>query len=278
MVLDALTYVCPANKVYDFVFNPLSDEYSNTTKILAVITVIALTILTGGIFLAVFIAFQHQNNPPDIDPARIAQINKEGVPYDGVQHGVSQYKYPVRPKNENIPQACTCISAAAIFYFSQHLEPVVAAVRSKNALAVAQIYRAIIDRGLEFWDAALKAGAPGIALHPEELQKLVKECADLQLDPTAVITGCIGSVEEEVAKIFASGTNHYALIQADGQSFLIFQASEDEAFLFDSHKTWAAIVSKEQAIDYIQNHILHLDINPEQSIDFFHGAMNLSEK
>lgn len=273
MFLDPLTHGCPANEVCDFIFNPLSDKHSPTTKMLAVITVIALTILTGGIFLAVFFAFQQQDAPPDIDPARIALLNKEEVPYDGVQHGVSQYKYPVRPQNENIPQACTCISAAAIFYFSKHLEQLVAAVRSKDAPAVAQIYREIIDRGLEFWNTALEKGAPGTALHPEDLNKYVDECAQLQLDQTAVITGAIGNIEEEVEKIFAPGANYYALIQADGQSFLIFQVSALEAVLFDSHKTWAAIVSKEQAIDYIQNHILHLDINPEQSIDFFHGTI-----
>jgi hypothetical protein len=40
--------------LYNFFFHPLSSQHSKGVKVLAVSTVIALSILTGGIFAAAF--------------------------------------------------------------------------------------------------------------------------------------------------------------------------------------------------------------------------------
>ena len=48
---------------YNFFFHPLSEDHSDCTKAASVVTVIALSILTGSLYFWVFLAINLRNRP-----------------------------------------------------------------------------------------------------------------------------------------------------------------------------------------------------------------------
>lgn len=78
-----------ANKVYNFIFHPLSDEHSKPVQALALLTDIALAILTAGFFLIAFSFVQLKD--------RDIKVNKGSTPTSHLATSIIKHS-PSNPK------------------------------------------------------------------------------------------------------------------------------------------------------------------------------------
>lgn len=196
-------------------------------------------------------------------------------------NGITQYFYPPNP---NPPQACSFHAATFVLYMAANLQATIDAFRSKNLKYLIDMRKEIIDRGLMTYAEGLKSGMPAEAIFPEDLAKYTQnsktfDCLKLKESQDTLNLGFddeLVSVNEELDnKLFktVNGQKTFAVVQADGQSFALFAINDQQAFLFDSHKSWFRLVSKQEAVNYIEHDILHLEINSHQSVDFYCGSI-----
>ena len=214
------------------------------------------------------------SNPGEMALGKIDLIDSDNP------RGITQYSYPTRKPGENIPQACSYHSANAILFMAKNFNTIVEAFKNKNIPYLNNMRRQIIDEGLASFKAALRKGAEDNAIHPENLENSKDptnkfNVLNLNKGQSTVITGIQGDIDSELDKLFQEipGKKCFSLLETDGQTFAFFQIDKNSAFLFDSHKSWFSVVSKQQVKTYIENDILHLTAGDAQSIDFFNGVI-----